>query len=37
MQDIIEEMVVNEQMSNFNIELKKLLENEPPKNDETGA
>lgn len=37
MQEIIEEMVVSEQMSNFNFELKKLLENESPKNDETGA
>ena len=36
MQEIIEEMVVSEQMSNFNVELKKLLENETPKNDETG-
>jgi hypothetical protein len=36
MQNLIEEMVVDEQMSNFNVELKKLLENEPPKNDETG-
>lgn len=36
MQEIIEEMVVSEQMSNFNFELKKLLENESPKNDETG-
>lgn len=36
MQDIIEEMVVSEQMSNFNFELKKLLENESPKNDEIG-
>ncbi len=37
MQDLIEEMVVSEQMSNFNVGLKKLLENESPKNDETGA
>ncbi len=37
MQNLIEEMVVDEQMSNFNVELKKLLENESPKNDETGA
>jgi len=37
MQSLIEQMVVDEQMSNFNVELKKLLENEPPKNDETGA
>ena len=36
MQNLIEEMVVDEQMSNFNVELKKLLENESPKNDETG-
>lgn len=36
MQSLIEQMVVDEQMSNFNVELKKLLENEPPKNDETG-
>ena len=36
MQNLIEQMVVDEQMSNFNVELKKLLENEPPKNDETG-
>ena len=36
MQEIIEEMVVSEQMSNFNFELKKLLENESPKNDEIG-
>lgn len=36
MQEIIEEMVVSEQMSNFNVELKKLLENETPKNDEIG-
>ena len=36
MQKIIEEMVVSEQMSNFNFELKKLLENESPKNDEIG-
>lgn len=36
MQNLIEQMVVDEQMSNFNVELKKLLENESPKNDETG-
>lgn len=36
MQSLIEQMVVDEQMSNFNVELKKLLENESPKNDETG-